>query len=79
MTAMQDPRCRQCGRCCWNWKEDKPEDRCEHLADDLRTCLVYGDLARVRPECVAFPTPAQACDLPEDCGYMLAWKRDGLI
>jgi len=54
-------------------------DRCEHLRDDMRTCLIHDRLAEVRPECVEFPHPEQAVDLPDECGYKRAWRAAGVI
>ena len=71
--------CKKCGKCCWDWKGKNPRDKCEHLASDLKTCMVYSDLKKIKPECQRFPTPLQACDLPEDCGYMIHWRAEGII
>ena len=72
--------CRRCGRCCWDFKGNDPSNRCEQLADDLVTCMVYetnknacGGLAD------NWPDPPHACDLPEDCGYVIFWKGEGSV
>ncbi len=72
--------CRQCGCCCWDWKNNDPANRCNHLADDLRTCLAYGRRAEVnRAECDRLMDIHQAVDLHPDCGYMQKWRRQGLV
>lgn len=72
--------CLGCGRCCWDWKNNDPTKRCQHLAEDLRTCLVYGRRNEVnRPECDNLMDPHQACDLHPDCGYMKYWKAQGML
>jgi uncharacterized cysteine cluster protein YcgN (CxxCxxCC family) len=83
--------CRRCGRCCWNFRKGEPADpgTCEFLdRRDLRTCLVYDRRAEVgRPECIAFLSDvttrdravALARDLPEDCGFVMAWQEQGLL
>ncbi|TSA12999.1 MAG: hypothetical protein D4R73_01510 [Deltaproteobacteria bacterium] len=72
--------CRQCGRCCWDWKGDAPGNKCEYLADDMTTCKIYGRRSELnRAECDALMQPHQAVDLPRDCGYMAYWREQGLI
>ncbi len=72
--------CRHCGRCCWNFKEERPWDKCEQLADDLKTCRIHDDPIRERLYgCVDFPKPHMVCDLPEDCGFVIFWKEKGII
>lgn len=72
--------CHKCGRCCWDWKNNDPSSRCNHLADDLRTCLVWGRLAEVnRSECDRPMDIHHAVDLHPECGYMQAWRKEGRI
>lgn len=72
--------CLKCGRCCWDWKGNNPADRCEHLSEDMVTCLIYGRRAEFnRAECDVPMQPHQAVDLPEDCGYVLYWREKGII
>ncbi len=73
--------CVRCGKCCWDWKSGDPSRKCVCLADDLKTCLIYDRRAASGPyaSCVDFPTPAQACDLPETCGFVVYWRRTGVI
>lgn len=65
------PECNKCGKCCWNWKENKPEDKCEYLAEDMRTCKIHDKLGVLRPECVNFPKPHHSPDLPSECPFKL--------
>ena len=76
---MTGEHCRYCGRCCWDWKGNRPDQKCEYLAEDMRTCLVRQTLAEVSPECIDFPHPHCACDLPPDCGYMIYWREQGIL
>ncbi len=71
--------CKMCGMCCWNWKENNPSDRCEHLVGDLKTCGIYDVLAIRRPECNSFPDLPQVCDLPGTCRFVELWKKEGKI
>lgn len=72
--------CRACGRCCWDWKGDDPNNKCEYLADDLKTCTIYERRAELGlPQCVRHMQPHQAVDLHPDCGYMEFWRERGLI
>jgi len=72
--------CRRCGRCCWDWKGGNPADKCEHLAEDMVTCLVYDRRAEVnRAECDPPMQPHQTVDLPPDCGYMIYWREQRII
>ncbi len=74
--------CLNCGRCCWNFKDNDPADKCDHLADDMRTCLIYGQLDHAQACGGLFPNwpdPHHAVDLPEDCGFVLYWKEKGII
>ena len=63
--------CSRCGLCCWDFKGDDPANRCKHLADDMKTCLVWGELKELRPECYGENFPQVHCvvDLPESCGF----------
>ena len=72
--------CRRCGQCCWDWKGNNREAKCEHLADDMVTCLIYGRRAEFnRAECDRLMEVHQAVDLHPDCGYMVVWKAAGLV
>ena len=72
--------CTMCGMCCWDWKGNNPQDKCERLAEDMKTCLIYGKRAEFgRPECDIPMQLHQACDLPETCGYVIKWRKEGLI
>jgi len=52
----------------------------ERLAEDMKTCLIYGKRAEFgRPECDIPMQLHQACDLPETCGYVIQWRKEGLI
>ena len=52
----------------------------ERLAEDMKTCLIYGKRAEFgRPECDIPMQLHQACDLPETCGYVIKWRKEGLI
>ncbi len=65
--------CRQCGRCCWDWKGKDPATKCRHLAEDLKTCLIYSRRAEMgHGGCINFPEAHHRQDLPADCGYLVS-------
>lgn len=53
--------CCRCGSCCRNeaW-------RCEHLAEDMKTCLVHNSKPK---QCVEFPQARDMVKLPKECTY----------
>ena len=71
--------CKRCGRCCWDFKSDDPAAGCQDLAEDMKTCLVHDRKELLRPECFNFPKLHMVCDLPEDCGYVILWKKEGVF
>jgi uncharacterized cysteine cluster protein YcgN (CxxCxxCC family) len=76
---MEEVLCARCGKCCWDWKGNDPKNKCEHLADDMKTCLIHDRLAELRPECLDFPKPHMVVDLPPECPYIGKWKKEGLL
>ena len=78
--------CARCGLCCWDFKASNPTskdhtNRCEHLADDMKTCLIWERLKELRPECCGENFPKVHCvvDLPETCGFWWEDEETGLV
>ena len=73
--------CCRCGLCCWDFKGNEPTNRCEHLAEDMKTCLIWDRLEDLRPECYGRNSPQvhHVVDLPEECSFWWEDEQSGLV